>query len=122
MSMSTPFQLDATSGQQEGISMSGTMTAELSKADSQASNSGAGPVAKRSGRPDTLHSSFRKGEQREYRFIYAIAFLFFLAIVIVARLFPRSMRPDPIGTGQYKTIFGEARAITNMTIPYAFMG
>lgn len=69
-----------------------------------------------------VHASIRKGEQREYRFIWAIAFLFFLGVVILARLFPRSWRPDPIGTGQYKTIFGEAKAITNMTIPYAFMG
>ncbi len=78
--------------------------------------------ARKPARGKTLSASVRRGEQREYRFVWAIAFLFFLGVVIAARLFPRSMRPDPIGTGQYKTIFGEAKAITNMTIPYAFMG
>lgn len=102
--------------------MSSTMTGPIAAPlpDSAADTEAA--VVKTPARPSRVHASIRRGEQREYRFVWAVAFLFFLGVVILARLFPRSWRPDPIGTGQYRTVFGEAKAITNMTIPYAFMG
>ncbi|MEM8876261.1 MAG: hypothetical protein AAGD23_00175 [Pseudomonadota bacterium] len=101
--------------------MSSTMTGPI-EAPLQDVGVEAKVAAKAPDRTSRVHASIRRGERREYRFVWAIAFLFFLGVVILARFFPRSWRPDPIGTGQYRTVFGEAKAITNMTIPYAFMG
>ncbi|MEM6665505.1 MAG: hypothetical protein AAF638_03795 [Pseudomonadota bacterium] len=64
----------------------------------------------------------RRADRREFRLVYALSFIFFLVIAVFARLLPRSRRPYPLGSGDYRSIVGEARAITNMTIPYAFMG
>jgi hypothetical protein len=60
-------------------------------------------------------------ERRQFRLIFGVAFVVFLAITLVARLLPRRLRPwAPVGDRRLSLV-AEARAVTNTVIPFAFL-
>ncbi|MDQ0315478.1 hypothetical protein [Amorphus orientalis] len=60
-------------------------------------------------------------EQEAFRRIYLLTFPLFLLAALIARL--ASVWPGHllVRTGDRKTIFGEAKALANSTIPFAFI-
>ncbi len=68
-----------------------------------------------------VFSRLRKQDEREYRLLFALGFLFFLAIALVTRLLPRRWRPFPPGPNGHRSIIGDAKAAADVSIPYAFM-
>lgn len=85
-----------------------------------------GSMSLHSGRPQmanltsTTSARLRATTAIEYRLIYGVAFLYFLALSLVGRLFPPSWRPSLPGTERGLSVFAEARAITGTLIPFAF--
>lgn len=72
---------------------------------------------------DHLHGQqmrFRKNEERDYRLVYAGSFIFFLLIALALRWVPSAWMPLP-RSGNRRTTLGDAKALANVTIPYAFM-
>lgn len=69
-------------------------------------------------RPDK-HSSRRAIEVAEFRLIFVVSFMAFLLGAIVSRLLPR--RRGAATADRTKSIFAQARAATDRTIPFAFM-
>lgn len=71
----------------------------------------------------SMRRSSRRAETREYQLIAAVAFIFFLMIVVVARLMPRTWRERMVGERvEGRSVLADARAMVANTIPYAFMG
>jgi len=64
-----------------------------------------------------------KQEAKEFRFIYAVCFVIFLMVAIIARLLPAQWRPwSRFTAAQGRTsIIDEAKAAANTFIPFAFM-
>ena len=58
----------------------------------------------------------------EYRLYYAIVFVVALPIAIVGRLFPRQLGTGHDGAEERRSVWAEARALTNTVIPFLFMG
>jgi len=56
----------------------------------------------------------------EYRFLYVLAFLYFLAVTTVTRVLPRAWRPHLPGVEPRQSVFGEARAVAGTLVPFAF--
>jgi len=63
--------------------------------------------------------SRRQRDAREYRWVFWIAYPFFLIAAIVARLIPGS-RPAAEGKRR-QSVFKEAWIAANSSIPFAFM-
>lgn len=63
----------------------------------------------------------RREKAREFRLILAVAFVWFLLVVCVARLLPRAWRPSLPSTGGRRSVIGEAKALAGTFVPFAFM-
>ncbi len=59
--------------------------------------------------------------QSEFRLIYMAAFIYFLTVAVLARVLPRSWRPNLSGHTESMSIFAEARATARAVVPFAFM-
>ena len=62
----------------------------------------------------------RQEMQWEYRFLYVLAFLYFLAVATVTRVLPHAWRPHLPGVEPRQSVFGEARAVAGTLVPFAF--
>jgi len=56
----------------------------------------------------------------EYRFLYVLAFLYFLAVTASTRVLPHAWRPHLPGVEPRQSVFGEARAVAGTLVPFAF--
>jgi len=72
--------------------------------------------------PASARLRARRAEEREFRLLYAVSFVFFLVVVAAVRLLPRPWRPRLVGSGADRSIIAEAKAAASIAIPYAFMG
>jgi hypothetical protein len=72
-----------------------------------------------SGASRAPRASARRAARREYRLVWGLAFVIFLAVALLGRLMPARTRIEAFG-GR-RSILGDARALTNSTIPIAFM-
>lgn len=63
----------------------------------------------------------RERAEREFRLLFAVCFMFFLVVAVAARLLPRRWRPFPPGPRGARSIFGDARAAANTSIPFVYM-
>jgi len=66
----------------------------------------------------------RRRRRREFRLIFAVCFPFFLVAAILARLLPvrgRTFGEAGERPARRGSIFEEAKAAANTTIPFAFM-
>jgi hypothetical protein len=63
-----------------------------------------------------------EGERLQFRLIFAVCFLCFLAAALIQRLLPRDDFSSAAAQKSPKSILDEAKAIANRTIPFAFMG
>jgi hypothetical protein len=67
----------------------------------------------------SLRKSRRRGDEVEYRWVICCAYPFFLAAAIVSRLMPHR---DAAGFERPRqSVFREAWAAANSSIPFAFM-
>ena len=69
-------------------------------------------------------ASHRRSPRRkpaEYRLYYAIVFAVALPIALVGRLFPRRLTETGDAEAS-RSVWAEARALTDAVIPYLFMG
>ena len=60
-------------------------------------------------------------ERRQFRLVYAVAFVGFLGMALMARLLPRRLRPWAPAGNRRLSFVAEARAVTNTVIPFAFL-
>lgn len=67
-------------------------------------------------------SAPRKGKPVEYRLIFAVAFLVFLAAAVVEALLPHNVLARFTGSSNRKSIFQRARDSARTCAAYAFMG
>jgi hypothetical protein len=67
---------------------------------------------------DAPRANARRAARREYRLVWGIAFLIFLAVALAARILPPARRVAAFGAR--RSVLGDARALTNSTIPIAF--
>jgi len=65
-----------------------------------------------------LRSRANTGDMVQYRALYALCFTLFLGVVLVGRLMPTNWHSD----GARASVFSEARARTDATVPMAFVG
>ena len=65
--------------------------------------------------------SLFRAERREYRLISWISFPVFLAMSVLSRLLPASMRPIPLERGRFFQIVADARETAHSVLPHAFM-
>lgn len=75
-----------------------------------------GPVA------DLGHRRESRRKPVEYRLYFMIVFVVALPIAVVGRLFPRELASPHAAPELARTVWAEARAITDTVIPYLFMG
>ena len=71
----------------------------------------------------TAHVAPRRAPRRkpaEYRLYFAIVFVVALPVALVGRLFPRRLADG--GAEERRSVWAEARALTDTVIPYLFMG
>ena len=67
--------------------------------------------------PVSMHRARRRREERDYRWVFWLAFPFFLAVTIVSRLNPFQSRTS----GPRQSVFREAWVAANSSLPFAFM-
>jgi hypothetical protein len=67
-------------------------------------------------------ASSRRERTWEFRLLFVVSFVTFLAAGIVARALPGQWRPHPPGPQGDKSVFGEAKAAASIFVPFAFMG
>ena len=67
-------------------------------------------------RPHEPHAHIRAREAKEFRLIFIATFPLFLAAGVATRVFS-----PPGKRGRWKSVFAEARASANTSIPFAFM-
>lgn len=65
--------------------------------------------------------SLFRAERREYRLIYAFSFPLFLAMALISRLVPASVRPIPFERGHFFKVVADARETAHSVLPHAFM-
>jgi hypothetical protein len=65
---------------------------------------------------------FSEQDAKQFRRIFAVSVIVFLVVAIVARLFPRSLRPWASSADERKSVVAEAKDAANRFIPFAFMG
>lgn len=70
----------------------------------------------------TSRLSSRRRAEREFRAMQVLACAIFLPITTVARLLPRATRAKLLGSALGGSVFHEAIALANTTLPFAFMG
>ena len=58
---------------------------------------------------------------REARWLFAVAFIYFLVVATVMRLIPRAFRPDLTHAHEGKSIFGEASEAATSVVGFAYM-
>ncbi|WP_051630750.1 hypothetical protein [Afifella pfennigii] len=63
----------------------------------------------------------RSKEERDFRLIFMVSFVFFLVVSVFARLLPPHWRPFPPGPNGPRSVIEDARVAANTTIPFAFM-
>lgn len=61
----------------------------------------------------------RRRDERTYAWVFWIAFPFFLALAVIARL--TRGRAEPAGSSPRPSVFREAWVAANSSIPFAFM-
>lgn len=71
---------------------------------------------------DLGHRRETRRKPAEYRLYFAIVFVVALPIAIVGRLFPRELASPHAAAEAARSVWAEARAITDTVIPYLFMG
>lgn len=64
----------------------------------------------------SLQRERRRREERDYRWVFWIAYPFFLTLTAISRLSP-SRKPS----GPRQSVFREAWVAANSTLPFAFM-
>ncbi|MER0238634.1 hypothetical protein [Fulvimarina sp. MAC8] len=65
--------------------------------------------------------SLFSSERREYRLIYALSFPLFVAVALLSRLLPASLRPLPFERGRFFAVLSDARQAAHSVLPFAFM-
>jgi hypothetical protein len=65
---------------------------------------------------------FAEREERQFRRIFQVSVVVFLAVGAVARLLPRNLRPWRSERAARSSLLAEARAAANRFVPFAFMG
>jgi len=66
--------------------------------------------------------TLKRQEAREFRLLYWVCFMIFLAIAVVARLLPGRRGANDSGlNGVRRSVFAEARASASTLLPFAFM-
>ncbi len=63
----------------------------------------------------------RREKARDFRLIMILAFVYFLLVACVARLLPRSWRPNLLPMNPRRSVIGEAKALAGTVVPFAFM-
>ena len=76
-------------------------------------------LLKRSGDP---MRGFSEREARQFRRIFTVSVVVFLAVGAIARLLPRRLRPWTSVRSAGSSLFAEAKAAANRFIPFAFTG
>lgn len=66
-------------------------------------------------------SALRRQQERDFRFIYGVSFLLFLAAATVLRLLPWRWSVFHRGSEPARSVLDEARATTNRVVPFVFM-
>lgn len=61
----------------------------------------------------------RQRDERDYRWVFWLAFPFFLAIAAISRLMPG--RGEALPAANRQSVFREAWVAANSSIPFAFM-
>jgi hypothetical protein len=83
------------------------------------------PAQCRAGVPDmtALHQStdLVAKERRQFRLIFGVVFMVFLATSLIARILPRRLRPWAQAGERRQSFVAEARAIANTVVPFAFL-
>ncbi|WP_116681855.1 hypothetical protein [Fulvimarina endophytica] len=71
----------------------------------------------------TRHASpsLFSSERREYRLMFALSFPLFLAVALLSRVLPASVRPLPFEPGRYLSVLSDARRAAHSVLPHAFM-
>lgn len=73
---------------------------------------------------DTQSSSAKivHSDEREFRWLVALTFVFFFFIAAVTRLLPRAWRPFSSSSASYReSVYAEAKRAAYTAIPFAFM-
>jgi hypothetical protein len=65
---------------------------------------------------------FAAREQRQFRRIFQISVVVFVAVGAIARMLPRGPRPWKSERPRRRSLIAEAKAAANRFIPFAFMG
>ena len=60
-------------------------------------------------------------DEREFRRLVAMTFVFFLLVAAVSRLLPRAWRPFSSTTAGRESVYGEAKRAAHTVLPFAFM-
>lgn len=61
-------------------------------------------------------------KEKQFRIIFAATYLLFLAAAIVQRMLPHAPSQFEAQSRSSRSIFHEAKALADRTIPFAFMG
>jgi len=70
---------------------------------------------------DTLEG-LAEGDAKQFLHLFLVTVLLFLPVILIMRLLPRRIRPWDPGSGEKKSVIGEAKAAANAFLPFAFMG
>jgi hypothetical protein len=65
---------------------------------------------------------FAEREARQFRRIFAVSVVVFLAVGAIARVLPRSIRPWTSVRAAGSSLLAEAKSAANRFIPFAFGG
>jgi hypothetical protein len=65
---------------------------------------------------------FAEREERQFRRIFQISVVVFVALGAIARMLPRDLRPWRSARPGRRSLIAEAKAAANRFIPFAFMG
>lgn len=60
-------------------------------------------------------------DEKEFRRLVALTFLFFFFIAAFSRLLPRAWRPFASSAARAESVFAEAKRAAHTVIPFAFM-
>ncbi len=59
---------------------------------------------------------------RQYRWLSAVIFTYFLVVAVLALPLPRRWRPFASPSGERRSIVSQVRAATHNVMPYVFLG
>jgi hypothetical protein len=76
----------------------------------------------RTTQPGDPMRGFAEREERQFRRIFQLSVVVFLAVGTIARVLPRDLRPWRSERSGRLSLVAEAKAAANRFIPFAFMG